>query len=103
LAGVVPVEADAAVVVADPATGFGTGFTNSACQVYSTMNARKMARRTRRSIQQVRLWPDTTSRGWDRVVARGTQRMTAGEAPGGQKDPLDGAVTFDGFRRVVRA
>ena len=47
--------------VADPATGFGTGFTNSACQTYSTRNARKMARRTRRSIQQVRLQPDATS------------------------------------------
>jgi hypothetical protein len=32
------------------APGFGTGFTKSACHVYSTRKARKMARRTRRSI-----------------------------------------------------
>src|SRR4029434_9353489 len=30
--------------------GFGTGLTNSACQTYRTRNARKIARRTRRSI-----------------------------------------------------
>jgi hypothetical protein len=29
---------------------FGTGLTNSACHVYRTMKARKIARRTRRSI-----------------------------------------------------
>ena len=29
--------------------GFGTGLTNSACQTYRTRNARKIARRTRRS------------------------------------------------------
>jgi hypothetical protein len=28
----------------------GTGFTNTACQTYSTRNAKKMARRTRLSI-----------------------------------------------------
>jgi hypothetical protein len=31
-------------------TGFGTGFTNSACHEYRTMKVRKIARRTRRSI-----------------------------------------------------
>src|SRR3954465_15190363 len=36
---------------------FGTGFTNRACQAYRTINARKMARRTRRSIYVVRLEP----------------------------------------------
>jgi hypothetical protein len=30
--------------------GFGTGLTKTACQTYSTRNARKMARRTRLSI-----------------------------------------------------
>src|SRR6266508_1534043 len=30
--------------------GFGTGLTNSACHAYRTINARKIARRTRRSI-----------------------------------------------------
>ena len=95
-------EDDADVACADPGPGLGTGFTKSACQVYSTINARKMARRTRRSIQQVRLAPDTTSGGWDRVVARGTKRMTAGKTPGGQADPSHGAVTIDGLRRVVR-
>src|SRR5690348_3516588 len=35
---------------AEAPIGFGTGFTNSACQTYRTRNARKMERRTRRSI-----------------------------------------------------
>src|SRR3954469_21994870 len=40
-----------------PAAGLGTGFTTSACHVYRTRNARKMARRTRRSIYMIRLRP----------------------------------------------
>src|SRR5712691_115164 len=34
-----------------PGRGLGTGFTNTACQTYSTRKARKMARRTRLSIR----------------------------------------------------
>jgi len=60
-----------------------------------------MARRTRRSIQQVRLQPDATSRGWYWVVTRGTQGVTADETPGGEPDASQGAVPIDGFRRVV--
>ena len=91
------------VAGAVPEIGFGTGFTKSACHVYSTRNARKMARRTRRSIQQVRLQPDATSGGWYWVVARGTQRVTADEAPGGKPDASHGAVTIDSFCSVVSA
>src|SRR3954454_23653530 len=82
---------------------FSTGFTNRACHAYRTINARKMARRTRRSIQQAGLEPDTPSRGWYWVVARGTQRVTAREAPGGKPGCAKRAVSIDGFRRIVRA
>src|SRR5262245_20824287 len=41
----------AVVVVADACPpGFGTGLTKSACHTYTTRKARKIARRTRRSI-----------------------------------------------------
>src|SRR5580765_5454997 len=100
-AGVVPA-GPVVAVVADPPAGFGTGFTNNACHVYSTMNARKMARRTRRSIQQVRL-PDTTSGDWDRIVARRTQRMAADKPAGGQPNSAGGAMTVNGLGCVVRA
>jgi hypothetical protein len=39
-------------IVAFVLAGFGTGFTKSACQAYNTRKARKMARRTRRSIYE---------------------------------------------------
>ena len=48
------------------------------------------------------LLPDTPSGGWYWVVARGTQRVTADEAPGGKPDASHGAVTIDSFCSVVR-
>ena len=36
-------------------------------------------------------------------MARGTQRVTAGETPGGEPDALRDAVTIDGLYRVFRA
>ena len=47
--------------------------------------------------------PDATSGGWDGIVARGTQRVAAGQAPGGQPDAPHGAVTLDRLGSVVGA
>src|SRR6185369_12377153 len=45
----------AAVDGTAPVAGLGTGFTNIACQTYRTRKARKMARRTRRSMARLAL------------------------------------------------
>lgn len=47
--------------------------------------------------------PDTTSGSWDGVVPRGTKRVTAREAPGGEPGAPQGAVTLDGLDRVLGA
>ena len=90
--------------------GLGTGFTKSACHVYSTRNARKMARRTRRSIYVVWLpppfdevqdgpealeGPDATSGSWYRIVACRTKRVTTHKAPGGEPDPTNRAMAIN--------
>ena len=62
-----------------------------------------MARRTRRSIQLVRLQPDTTSGIGHRVVARRAERVAARQAPRGQPAAAKHAVAVDRLRRVVRA
>src|SRR5262249_21198902 len=57
------------------AVGFGTGFTNSACQVYRTRKARKIARRTRRSIYEGTGSCPAAHNGWQRIRRRAASQV----------------------------